>query len=75
VICAAPAAAGQLEPLRAALAGAAAEIGATVVGGVLLIRLLDPDAGRLRDAAGRAVCILRERLAGLPARLPRVWHV
>ncbi|HWK46671.1 MAG TPA: urease accessory protein UreD [Stellaceae bacterium] len=65
----------QVEAMRETLAGTTDQVGVTAINGVLLIRLLDVNAARLRAAAERAVCILRERLAGLPPRLPRVWHV
>ena len=54
---------------------AAADAGATLVNGLLLLRFMDPDASRLRATAGHAICILRQGIGGLPARLPRVWNV
>jgi hypothetical protein len=37
--------------------------------------LLAPDAGLLRRAYGGFLGALRQRLWGLPQRLPRVWHL
>ncbi len=48
--------------------------GATVIDGVLLLRLLAADAVALRRAVMRLAGGLRARVAGLPARLPRVWE-
>lgn len=48
--------------------------GATVIDGVLLLRLLAADAVALRRAVMHLAGGLRARLAGLPARLPRVWE-
>lgn len=56
----------RLDELRAALDGAHA--GASCVEGVLLARLLAPDAANLRRVVGKALCVLR----AVP--LPRVWQ-
>ncbi|WP_232478400.1 urease accessory protein UreD [Roseomonas rosulenta] len=60
-----------LTPLRDALreAGAAASL---IRPGLLLARWLG-DAVALRDALGAAICLLRARALGQPARLPRLW--
>jgi urease accessory protein len=48
---------------------------ATLVGGILVGRWLARDAMQLRIAFGRFWAMLRHRIAGLPAVLPRVWSV
>ena len=71
------AAAAQLDAVRRDLhetGTGAVRGGATVIDGVLLVRLLAADAGALRGAVMRIAGGLRARLAGLPARLPRVWE-
>jgi len=68
-------AAERLEPARALLEDMAPHAGATVLGKVLVLRLLGRDAQRLRTDYGRVWAGLRAQLAGLPARLPRLWHV
>lgn len=65
-------AAEQRERLRAH-ADDGAEVGATLVHGVLVVRVLADDAQRLRHAVMRVAAGLRAAGAGLPARLPRVW--
>ncbi len=52
-----------------------ATAGATVVGGLLLIRFLDRDAQRLREEYGRLWGMLRQALGGYAPVLPRLWHV
>jgi urease accessory protein len=47
----------------------------SVVNGLLVARWLGPDAPALRRAFGDLACHLREAAMGLPARLPRLWHV
>jgi urease accessory protein len=49
--------------------------GATVVGGLLLARWLAADPALLRRAYADLACHLREAAMGLPAQLPRLWHV
>ena len=49
--------------------------GVTAVGGLLIARWLGPDGQALRRAYGDLACHLREAAMGLPARLPRLWHV
>lgn len=59
-------AAGKLDALREALADAHA--GASVIGEVLLARILAPDAATLRRIVVKALAVLR------PGPLPRVWQ-
>ncbi|WP_109119868.1 urease accessory protein UreD [Azospirillum sp. TSO22-1] len=68
-------AADRLDAARALLEDAAPRAGATVLDEVLVIRLLGRDAQRLRADFGRVWAGLRKELNGLPARLPRLWHV
>jgi urease accessory protein len=49
--------------------------GVTAVGGLLVARWLGPDPLALRRAYADLACHLREAAMGLPARLPRLWHV
>jgi len=49
--------------------------GATCVGDVTVVRWLDRDARRLRDAYGRFWSEFRHRLAALPAEMPRLWAI
>jgi urease accessory protein len=56
----------RLPALRVALAGAHA--GASVMDGVLLARILAPDAAVLRKIMVQALTVLR------PGPLPRVWQ-
>jgi len=71
LVHAGPAAASFLPVAREIAAAAPAEGGATLVAGLLLLRFIADDAMRLREAAGG----LRAAIAGLPARLPRVWQI
>jgi len=48
--------------------------GATIVGGLLVLRWLAHDALALRDDYGRAWTTIRAA-NGFPGRLPRLWHV
>ena len=48
---------------------------ATIVGGLLLLRWLSNDAAELRRNFAAAWSHLRTIEAGLPAQLPRLWHV
>ena len=68
-------AAGRLDAARALLEEVAPHAGATVLGEVLVIRLLGRDAQRLRGDFGRVWAGLRKVLNDLPERLPRLWHV
>ena len=49
--------------------------GVTAVNGVLVARWLGADPPALRRAYGDLACHLRAAAMGLPARLPRLWHV
>ncbi|MFZ3236393.1 MAG: urease accessory protein UreD [Stellaceae bacterium] len=63
---------------RAVQAASAAEglrAGVSVVGGLLVARWLARDAMSLRGAYSDLACHLRAKAMGLPARLPRLWHV
>jgi urease accessory protein len=70
-----PEAASFLPLAREIVASAPAEGGATMVSGLLLLRFIAEDAARLRSAVAAAVCRLRAEIAGLPAKLPRVWQI
>jgi urease accessory protein len=49
--------------------------GVTAVGGLLVARWLAADPPTLRRAFADLACHLRAAAMGLPARLPRLWHV
>lgn len=49
--------------------------GATVVNGLLLARFLSADAYAMRESFGRFWAGFRHSVAGLPAALPRLWHI
>jgi urease accessory protein len=68
VIYAAPDAGEMLPRLRGALAGARGESGASAWNGLLVARVLAPDAAALKTAIARALHVLR------PEPLPRVWN-
>jgi urease accessory protein len=51
------------------------QAGATIVGRLLVARWLAQDALPLRRAYADLACHLRQAAMGLPARLPRLWHV
>ncbi|EGD59259.1 Urease accessory protein UreD [Novosphingobium nitrogenifigens DSM 19370] len=53
--------------------GDGAEGGATLVNGILLLRLLDSDAARLRRRLSHLLSVLREAALGLSTPLPAVW--
>jgi urease accessory protein len=63
-----------LEPVRAVLEDAAEETGVTLLDGLLIIRLLDTDALRLRSRVVRLAGLIRHKAAGISRALPRVWH-
>jgi urease accessory protein len=63
----------QLEALRKR--GLAAGGAATCVGPVLIARWLSLDPGAVRRAFGTAWCHIRRQARGLPAALPRIWHI
>lgn len=50
-------------------------VGATCVGDVLVMRWLDRDARRLRDAYGKFWAEFRHRVADFPAAMPRLWAI
>jgi urease accessory protein len=75
LLLAAPGAAAFLAGARATIAAGDVRGGATVVGGVLVARLLGTDAAALRAAYVRLAGHLRQAQAGLPATLPGLWHV
>jgi urease accessory protein len=68
LVLVAPDAEARLDPLRAAWADSPVETGASAWNGMLLARLLAPDAARLRAAVIAGLTVLRD---GRP--LPRVW--
>jgi urease accessory protein len=49
--------------------------GVTCVNGVLVARWLAHDPRRLRASFGAFWAGMRSELAGLPAKLPRLWEV
>jgi urease accessory protein len=49
--------------------------GVTAVGGLIVARWLGPDPLALRRGFADLACHLRAAAMGLPARLPRLWHV
>lgn len=66
--------AGTRDRLRALEDGeAGCEWGATLIDGLLLVRLLDTDAARLRRQFARLWSALRARLGARPA-MPRLWR-
>jgi urease accessory protein len=64
-----------LQPARDLLGDSASRSGATCIGGMLVARFLGNDAQALRHDVARLVATLRSAWAGLPARVPRLWHV
>lgn len=75
-VYAGPDAAKQLAAARRIIGETGMEVrcGATVVGGLLLVRWLG-DAYPLRKAFGAFWAAFRHTAGGLPPRLPRLWHV
>jgi urease accessory protein len=63
-----------LEPARATLADGSGESGVTLLDGLLIIRLLDGDASRLRSNIIKVAALIRHTAAGISQTLPRVWH-
>jgi len=61
-----------LEAARALLDASETRCGATVVGGLLILRWFGDASGVRRSLAG-FLAAFRAEAAGLPARLPRVW--
>lgn len=74
LVCVGPRAAAQLGTVRERLAWQSVEGAATVIDGILIVRLLALDAMALRAATVAIAAALRAAIAELPARLPRVWH-
>jgi urease accessory protein len=64
-----------LQPARVMLGDAAVRSGVTCIGGMLVARFLGSDAQALRRDVARLVATLRAAWMGLPARVPRLWHV
>ena len=60
----------QQQPLSPGLRG-----GVTAVGGLVVARWLATDPLALRRAFADLACHFRQAAMGLPARLPRLWHV
>lgn len=74
LILAGPGAATQLEYTRTLLGELTVDAAATLIDGILIVRLLARDAQALRTATIAIASMLRAAAAGLPARLPRVWY-
>ena len=67
-------AAGHLDGIRALLAEGTG-IAATSLGEILILRALAADAASLRRDLARVWRHLRAEAGGLPATLPRLWHI
>jgi urease accessory protein len=63
-----------LEPVRELLADDADQSGATLLDGLLIIRMLDSEAPRLRSRVVRVAGLIRHMAGGYSRALPRVWH-
>lgn len=48
--------------------------GASVLDGILLVRIMADEASALRAVVMKLIAGIRQAAAALPARLPRVWH-
>jgi urease accessory protein len=48
--------------------------GASVLDGILLVRIMADSAPQLRAVVMKLIAGIRQAAASLPARLPRVWH-
>jgi urease accessory protein len=70
-----PDAARHLDAAREAISASEVQGGATSFDGVMILRLLADDAVHLRQAVALSLSRLRSAIAGLPARLPRVWSI
>jgi urease accessory protein len=75
LLLAAPDAATFLAGARETIAASGLRGGATLVGGVLVMRLLAAEPAPLRRAYVALAGHLRAAQAGLPAQLPGLWHV
>ncbi|MBF8748808.1 urease accessory protein UreD [Pseudomonas putida] len=71
--CAAPADQAVLEQVRALLDRLDNPAGATLLGSLLVIRLLDHDNQNLQHTLQRLWHVLRPAVLGLPACPPRIW--
>ncbi|WP_406821948.1 urease accessory protein UreD [Pseudomonas sp. KnCO4] len=71
--CAAPADQGVLEQVRPLLEQLGNPAGATLLGSLLVIRLLDHDNQQLQRTLQRLWHVLRPAVLGLPACPPRIW--
>ncbi|AXM94626.1 urease accessory protein UreD [Pseudomonas plecoglossicida] len=71
--CAAPADPAVLEQVRALLDELETPAGATLLGSLLVIRLLDHDNQHLQRTLQRLWHVLRPAVLGLPACPPRIW--
>ncbi len=75
VLYAGPDAADRLREVRHFLSAAGTlRAGATLLEGLLLVRLLADDAAELRSAVMQLVGTIRSQAASISAKLPRVWH-
>lgn len=74
LIYAAPDSGDRLATLRDALGGSGGRAAACLVNGLLLARLIAPDAMTLRGDLAAAVTALRAAGAGLPPSMPAVWR-
>jgi urease accessory protein len=63
-----------LDPVRAVLGDAVDDCGATLLDGLLIVRLLDSDPPRLRSRVLSIAGLIRHSAAGISRILPRVWH-
>jgi len=74
LIYAGPQAEALLPRVRDLLEGFDLRAGCTLMGGVLLVRLLAGDAEPLRHDFAKLWMLIRSEAGGLPARMPRIWH-
>jgi urease accessory protein len=63
-----------LEPVRELLAEDAESSGVTLLDDLLIIRMLDSEASRLRAGVVRVAGLIRHMAGGFARALPRVWH-
>jgi urease accessory protein len=63
-----------LEPVRDLLAEDADQSGVTLLDDLLIIRMLDGEAARLRSRVVRVAGLIRHTAGGFSGALPRVWH-
>nr|WP_314480671.1 urease accessory protein UreD [uncultured Pseudomonas sp.] len=71
--CAAPADQDTLEAIRPHLDSLSIPAGVTLLGSLLVIRLLDHDNQHLQHTLQRLWHVLRPAIVGLPACPPRIW--